>query len=161
PTHVQKGESLTIPAGTAYAAGAGTGLLVEGTLVAEGTLAKPIRFGGTGWQGITIAAGGSATLKNVVIEGAATGITAAGGYAIDGLTSTQPGGMMALASTGTLAHATLEGQGEDQGRTPILISSGAPTLSDIKVSRANPGIDMIVVNGSATAPTFDHVEVTG
>ncbi|MDI9890492.1 beta strand repeat-containing protein [Microbacterium sp. IEGM 1404] len=80
---VAAGATLTAPAGTTQEFGEEEGLTIEGSLVAQGTAATPVSFTeyngelSTGWNGITVAAGGSVSLDHTRMWGSLRGDQAA------------------------------------------------------------------------------------
>lgn len=80
---VAAGATLTAPAGTTQEFGEEEGLTIEGSLVAQGTAASPVSFTeysgelSTGWNGITVAAGGSVSLEHTRMWGGLRGDQAA------------------------------------------------------------------------------------
>src|SRR5262249_39126662 len=57
-------------------------------------------------------------------------------------------------------HGILHARGAAQQGDPIIIDNASPTLSDTLVDQANMNVDNIQVNGTMSAATFDHMEVT-
>lgn len=80
---VAAGATLTAPAGTTQGFGEEEGLTIQGSLVAQGTAAAPVSFTEyssdlpTGWNGITVAAGGSVSLERTRLWGSLRGDQAA------------------------------------------------------------------------------------
>jgi hypothetical protein len=164
---VAEGATLTLAEGTEIRASEGAALVVQGTLVAEGTEDDPVDLSATvgdpgSWTGLVVQDGGSVTLTHIAIHEATVGFKAEPGssFAIDHILIDTSSSLLALASGGTLAHGTLRGIGNDQQGKPIVIESASPAFSDTFIGNANAGVDIVNVNGASASPAFDHVEIT-
>jgi hypothetical protein len=164
---VAVGETLTICAGSTVTAASDVSLTVEGTLQIQGTAQKPVKLIGAtdapgAWTGLVLDAGGQVTATYLEIHGADTAVAARPGsmYSLDHLVIDTSSMMLVLSSNGTIGHGTLRGLGDSQFGTPVLITNASPQITNTSVTQALfGGIDMIVVDGSASAPLFDHLEV--
>jgi hypothetical protein len=164
---VAAGTTLTICAGSTLTAAADVSLRVAGTLLVQGTSQSPVKLSGAtgaagGWTGVVIESGGQLSATYLEIHGAATAMAALQGstFAIDHVVIDSSRSMLVLSSSGTIAHGTLRGLGDNQAGSPIFVSSASPQISDSSITQGLfQGVDMIVVGGVSSAPIFDHVEV--
>jgi hypothetical protein len=164
---VAAGKTLLICAGTTVTAAAGTSLTVRGKLLVQGTAARPVKLAGSqggsrDWGGLIIEAGGEVSATYLELRNAevALGARAGSTFTIDHLVIESSDALLALASTGSIAHGTLHGLGDRQSTSPVEISGGAPRITDSVVNQAGyNNLDMIVVSGAGSAPLFDRLEV--
>jgi hypothetical protein len=164
---VAAGKTLVICAGTAVTASAGASLTVRGKLLVQGTAARPVKLAGAeggshDWGGVIIEAGGEVSATYLELRNAqvALGARAGSAFTIDHLVIESSDALLALASTGSIAHGTLHGLADRQSSTPVEISSGAPRITDTVVNQGGyNSVDMIVVSGAEAAPVFDRLEV--
>lgn len=164
---VAAGQTLTICAGTTITAASDVSLTVNGTLQIQGTAASPVKLVGVtdsdgAWTGLVLNAGGQVTATYVEIHDAFTAIAARPGsmYTFDHLVIDTSSMILVLASNGTIAHATLHGLGDSQSYSPVQINNASPQITNTSVTQGlYGGVDLVVINGSASAPLFDHVEV--
>jgi hypothetical protein len=164
---VAAGQTLTICAGSTITAATDVSLTVNGTLQIQGTAASPVKLVGAtdsagAWTGLVLNAGAQVTATYVEIHDAFTAIAARPGsmYSFDHLLVDTSSMILVLASDGSIAHATLHGLGDNQSYSPVQINNASPQITNTSVTQGlYGGVDMVVINGSASAPLFDHVEV--
>lgn len=167
-TTIAPGATLHLAPGAKLYAAAGTALVIQGKLEVGGSGSAPVAFeseahqGAKGWIGIQIASGGSAQIEHAEIHDATIALDAAAGsmFAVDYLLVDTSDQAAQLASDGTLAHGVLHANGKDQMNDVIVVNTASPHISDTLVDNGNDGADHIAVNGMASSPVFDHMEVT-
>ena len=160
--------TLTFNAGATLHAAPGKSLTIQGTLSVQGTNGSWVKFqsqaasGAGQWVGIVLAGGGTANVTYAEIHNASTALRANPNshYTIDHLKIDNSSNMLYLAADGTIDHGSFHGLGSAQGADPIVVSNSSPHLTDVLVDTANSGSDMIQLNGTGSAPVFDHMEVT-
>ena len=165
---VAGGVTLTLLPGTLVTVVKGAGLEIEGTLVAQGTEAAPVRFEGTGgtagdWTGIVIKPGGNVLSSYAVVHDAALALDARVGsdFTLDHLRVENCTLVASLRSSGTLSYGTFLGIGADQVDGPVLVQDASPVITDSRFDQANLGVDMITVLGATSAPRLSYVDITG
>lgn len=165
---VAAGSTLTVCAGATVTLTSSASIVVAGTLAIEGTASSPVKLSGTqategSWPGLVVRSGGALIGSFFEVHGAALGIDAQAGstFHIDHLLIDTTSQALNLASSGTVSHGVLHGLGDGQNSPAILVDSASPRVADTLVNQgAYDGVDLIVVEGSASAPVFDHVEVS-
>ncbi len=133
---LEPGVVVTAPGGDSMASGTDTGraeLIVSGTLAAQATVAQPITLTAatsSGWVGIRVNAGGTATLNNATVSNALTGLDASNNVAVGGSTF----------------------QGNQVG---LRVSFGTVTLSATTFKNNSIGLRLVggTVNGSSSVFT--------
>lgn len=166
---INAGASLTLAAGTTVRVATGKRITVRGTLTANGTAASPVSIiayvptGGSDWEGLGVAGGGSLVLRGTTLRNATVAVQAAAGssFDIDGALIEQSAAAAYLSSSGTIKYSVIHAQGAKQSGEPVVISDASPRISDTLIDNANGGTDMVAVNGVTSGPVFDHVAVQG
>ncbi len=178
-------ETLTIPAGqtvrvgpgTTFTAGMGMQVLINGTLIVDGTADAPVEFAGAGtprsWEGIVIASGGSLTMTHAKIGGATYGILAQVGSSYQ-VAYSEIGTSFKVAvlyADGSFDHMRFHASGDDtfspvnevsmdDVNGSLTIIDASPTVTDSSFDNSSPLVDMIRIGGKAS-PVFDHVSIVG
>jgi parallel beta-helix repeat protein len=167
-TTIAPGVTLTLEAGAKIHAGKDAVLVVRGTLAADGASGTPVvlqskAHGGAGeWGGIKVESGGDATLNHVEIHDAGLAFAADAGssYAIDSILVDTSSQLASLSADGTIKHGQFHGLGDLQGGSPFTVNNASPQVIDTVIDKGSVGgVDLIIVEGAASAPVFDHVEV--
>jgi len=167
PKGVPANTITAICPGATVTVASGTWIVVYGTLLVQGTQAAPVKLSGAQhtpgyWTGIILGSGGKLAGTYAEVHDATTGVDARIGssYDIDHIlidNSSQP---LGLAASGTISHGTLHGLLANQPGSMVAVNSASPRIVDTLVDRGYYGVvDSIVVNGAASTPVFDHMEV--
>jgi hypothetical protein len=136
-------------------------LQIQGTAASPVKLVGATNAAGA-WTGLVLDGTAQVTATYLEIHGADTAIAARPGsmYSFDHLVIDTSSTLLILSSNGTIAHGTLRGLGDSQSGSPVLINNASPQITNTSVTQGLfGGVDMIVVGGSGSAPLFDHVEV--
>ncbi|MBX7196045.1 MAG: hypothetical protein K1X94_28575 [Sandaracinaceae bacterium] len=156
--HIAAGQTVTICAGSDVRVSAAAAIQVEGTLLAEGTSAGPITFGGLAdarWTGLVI--DGTATLMHTTVRDATRAIEGRAGSII----SVDHGGIEAsmqafqLANGATFTSATILG-GSTNG-----ITGGVLAMTDVTLDLEHPVSGPDCTDWSGGGAMLDHVHLTG
>ncbi|HKQ68595.1 MAG TPA: NosD domain-containing protein [Polyangiaceae bacterium] len=152
------------------AAGKNVSIVVQGTLRVEGTMAMPAKFEASAhgamanWQGIVIDQGGSLVMTYGEVRDAKISLETKAGstYQIDHVLTEYSDMELKLASTGTIDHGVFHGRGATQSEKPVQIISASPKITNSLFDKGKGpgGPDTIVVSGAASAPVFDHIDVS-
>jgi Right handed beta helix region len=167
PLTIAPGKTAAICAGSTVTAAAGAGILVQGTLLIQGTREKPVKLVGAvqtpgSWGGIVLSGAGSLRATFVEVHHAAFGLDARPGstFEIDHILMDSSTQLLLLETNGTLSHGVLHGLSSDQSFSPVAVVDASPKLVDTVIDQGLfNGADMVIVTGAASAPVFDHVEV--
>lgn len=174
---VPAGETLRVGPGTTFEAGANVSIRVEGTLIVEGTSDRPVRFTGDGnprsWPGIVVESGGRVEMTDFEVVDANYGIHAkpGSGYTLEAGEFGNSFKAMVLQADGMVrnarVHATdgfgfaLVNEVSIEGVNGTLtIIDASPTVENSTFDGGSNLVDMIRVGGNS-APTFDHLYITG
>lgn len=174
---IAAGQTVRVGPGTTFNAVEGVSIIVNGTLIAEGTDAEPVRFEGgntpRSWEGIVIEDGAFADLTRVEIRGATYGIHAKPGadFEVDYSLIETSFKAALIYSDGTLDHMTIHASGDTPGLGELgeaepevdpdgtlAIIDGSPHVSHSMFDHSSVISDMIRIRGTSAA-TFDHVRV--
>ena len=174
---IAAGQTVRVGPGTSFTAGANMQVLINGTLIVEGTAEAPVSFAGAGmprsWGGIVIASGGSLKMTHATIGGATYGIQALAGSIYD-VSYSEIGTSFKVAvllANGTFDHMKLHASGDDtfspvnevsmdDVNGTLTIIDASPTVTHSSFDNSSPLVDMIRVGGNAS-PVFDHISVVG
>ena len=173
---VAAGETLRVGPGASFMASAGVTVVVDGTLLIEGSADAPVRFMGAGvprsWEGIVVSGGGHLEASHVEIGGATYGI-----HALPGSTFTVQDADIGTSfkaavvqSDGSFDRVAFHASGDPtfsiSSAAPITdpngtltIVDGSPTVTNSSFDSGAPLVDMVRVRGSSAA-VFDHVYIT-
>jgi hypothetical protein len=165
-TTIAAGVTLTVDAGATLHGAASKTLTVQGTLAINGTSAAPVTFqsqahaGPGGWGGIAIAAGGTANISWLTIHDASTALTTAGNshFTIDHIVVDTSSATASIGSDGSITHGAFHGN--DASTPSFQVMNASPHITDTVFDHGSMGSDYIIVNGTGSAPVFDHIEVT-
>jgi hypothetical protein len=169
-TTIDSGKTVAICAGSVLTFGPSASLVVQGTLLVQGTASMPIRFIGEqenagAWGGVTVYAGGAVVLTHAEIHDATIAFSTAvsAQYSLDHVVLGNSRLLLHLMSSGTVAHATMHALGEPQSSVgdAIVIDDASPHIVDSTADNGSGGADLIQVNGAASAPLFERMEVSG
>lgn len=173
---IAKGETLRVGPGTTFQAVTGVQLIVEGTMIVEGTVGAPVRFLGAGvprsWEGIVVTEGGTLEMTHVEIGGATYGIHAMPGsnFTIDHAEIGTSFKAAVVQSDGFFNHTKFHASGDPA----FSISSAAP-ITDVNGTLTIVGASPMVTNSSfdgsaalvdmirvrdGSSPILDHLYIT-
>jgi hypothetical protein len=163
---IATGATLTVQAGAVVRVAAGASLVVNGTLLINGTktswveLDSQTRTGAGLWAGLVVGATGVATLNHVNFHHAALALTTQAGSSatVTGFRIDTSSAALSIGAASTFRYGTVHSLGVAQAASPLSIAAASPTFTDVVFDNANAGVDMIVISGGGA--TFDHVEVT-
>lgn len=175
---IAAGETVHVGPGTTFTAGAGMQVLINGTLIVDGTADAPVEFTATGgmpraWEGISIASGGSLQMTHAKIGGATYGIEALAGstYKVDYSEIGTSFKVAVLFADGTFDHMKFHASGDDtfspvnevsvdDVNGSLTIIDASPTVTHSSFDNSSSLVDMIRVGGNGS-PVFDHVSIVG
>lgn len=164
---IAAGTTVAICAGATIHASKGASLTVQGTLLSQGTQASPVKLqaataGPTGWAGLVLAKGGAAIVTFTEIHDAITAVTTQPGssYSIDHLTIDGSSHLANLQSSGTISHSVWHGLGASQSGVVVQITNASPKLTDTLIDNSNQSTDMLHVDGTTSAASFDHMDIS-
>lgn len=172
---VAKGETLRVGPGTTFQAVAGVQLIVEGTMIVEGTVEAPVRFLGAGmprsWEGLVVTEGGALEMTHVEIGGATYGIHAMPGsnFTIDYAEFGTSFKCAVIQSDGSIDHSKFHASGDGtfsiSSAAPITDVNGtltivgaSPMVSNSSFDGSSGLVDMIRVR-DGSAPILDHLYI--
>jgi hypothetical protein len=168
-TTIESGKTVAICAGAVLTFGPSVSLVVLGTLLAQGTANMPVRLIGQqgdagAWGGVTAYAGGAVVLSNTEIHDATMAFSTAvsATYWLDHVVLGNSRQLLHLMSSGTIEHATMHALGEVQSTIgdAIVIDDSSPRIADSTVDNGSTGADLVQVNGTGSAPTFERMDVS-
>jgi hypothetical protein len=172
---VAKGETLRVGPGTTFTSAKGVQLIVDGTLIVEGTPEARVRFMGAGtprsWEGIVVTEGGVLDMRYFEIGGATYGIHAMPGsdFTLDHGEFGTSFKCAVIQSDGFIDHSKFHASGDPA----FSISSAAPVTDvngTLTIVGASPMVTNSTFDGSAalvdmirvrdgSAPVLDHLYI--
>ena len=173
---IAAGQTVRVGPGVTFTAkGANVKVQVNGTLIAEGTMAAPVRFLGAGmprsWHGLVIAGGGNAQLTHVQIGGATYGIHALPGsmFKVDRSELGTSFKAAVVQSDGSFDRTKFHASGDptfspvnevtiDDVNGTLTILDASPTVTNSSFDGSAALVDMIRVGGNSS-PVFDHLHI--
>lgn len=164
---IAAGTTVAICAGATITASAGVTLTVEGTLLSQGTATSPVTLKGattssSGWAGLVVADGGAAVISYTEIRDASMALTTRAGaaYSIDHLVIDNSAHLADIRSSGTISHGVWHALGAQQSGVVMQITDASPEITDTLIDNSNQNTDMIHVQGTSSAPVFDHTDIS-
>jgi hypothetical protein len=174
---IASGQTLRVGPGVTFTAkSANVKVQVDGTLLAEGTAAAPVRFVGGGaprsWHGLVIGKGGYAALTHVQIGGATYGIHALPGsdFKVDLSDLGTSFKAAVVESNGTFDRTKFHASGDptfspvnevsiDDVNGTLTILDASPKVTNSKFDGSAALVDMIRIGGNSS-PVFDHLYIS-
>lgn len=173
---IAAGETVHVGPGTTFTAGMGMQVVINGTLIVDGTADAPVVFDATStphsWEGIVIASGGTLKMTHAKIDGATYAILAQTGSAYE-VSYSEIGTSFKVAvlyADGTFDHIKFHASGDDtfspvnevsqdDVNGSMTIIDASPTVTHSSFDHSSSLVDMIRVGGSGS-PVLDHVSIT-
>jgi len=153
------GADITVAAGTVFQSADGATLTVHGSLLVNGTTAKPVRMepvtGATSWGGVVVESGGVATIHHVTGNSAATFLTCKAGAlasTIDSATLSNLGQALDVSSQVTVEKCSINNLTTN---AIVVGTDGDVTITDSVIYGA-PG-DLVIVNGGALNVSYTDI----